>query len=49
MALPQPQALQDLLNGRIILDEGDDPHGVLALGTDQRVDFVDFPDQPCPC
>jgi len=56
-ALPQPQALQDLLNARIILDKGDvfaslnastAPHGVLALGTDQRVNFVDFPDQFCP-
>ena len=47
--LPQSQVLEDRLNGRIIHNEGEDPHGVFAPGADQRFYFVYFPDQSCPC
>ncbi len=43
--LPQSQVLEDRLNGRIIHNEGYDPHGVFAPGADQRFYLVYFPDQ----
>ncbi|HZX49175.1 MAG TPA: hypothetical protein VFF47_08170 [Nitrospirota bacterium] len=37
------------LNNGITPNEGDDPHSMLTLGTDQWFDFVYLPDQSCPC
>ena len=43
--LPQPQVFEYLLDCGILLDKGDDLHGGLAFGTDQRVYFIYFSDQ----
>ena len=38
--LPQSQVLEDRLNGRIIHNEGEDPHGVFAPGADGSTSYI---------
>jgi hypothetical protein len=39
---------QDLPDGTPIEDRGEDPHRASAVVAEQRVDFVDSADEPCP-
>lgn len=43
---PQLKMLEGLLDGLLILDEGDDLHPLLALRTHQEVYLIDFLNQP---
>ena len=45
---PQAKVLEDLFDDLVIFDEADDPHGPLTSGAAERVDFVDFLNQPGP-
>ena len=39
---------QNLPNCLLVLDERDHTHLTTALRTDERINLVDFLDQPCP-
>ena len=45
---PETEMLQNPPDDRGILDGGNDPHGMLASGTDHGIGFVDLADQPGP-
>ncbi len=39
---PDAQVIEDGPDHRRVFDAADDPHGALALRTDQGIDFVDL-------
>jgi hypothetical protein len=45
---PQAKVLENLRDDLLILYKADDAHGLLAFGTGEGVDFVDFLDKPGP-
>ena len=45
---PDAQVIEDGPDHRKVFDADDDPHGALALRTDQGIDFVDLLYQPRP-
>ena len=45
---PQAKMVQDFLDDCLVLDEADDPHGLLTFGAGERVNFIDSSDQPGP-
>lgn len=45
---PATQMFEDSANDRGVIDQRDDVHWRAALGTRQRIDFVDFVNEPCP-
>ena len=48
VGFPQSEVAQDALDDVGIVDEGDDPHFVLAARTQERVGFPDFLDEFAP-
>ena len=46
MRIPAAQVFQDAADDGGLVDDGDHPQGTAALGTFQRVYFVDFADEP---
>ena len=47
-AVPQSQMAEDFLDDGALVNDGDDAHGVLALGADERVGVPDFEDEVAP-
>jgi hypothetical protein len=45
---PDAQVIEDGPDHRRVFDAADDPHGVLALRTDQGIDFAYFLNEPRP-
>ena len=45
---PEAEMLQNGFDDLLILDEADDPYGSPAFRADERIDFIDFPNQPGP-
>ena len=48
MGVPAAQVFQDLANDGGLVDDGNEAHRSAAWGTGQRVDRIDFLDEPGP-